>query len=185
MSDGMIAKILRTILGQATPGLEGNSNCMDYRIAEIERHFHGVERYYGDDGDNTMSVANSLTPWVLTAGTSEAFGTEVQIAGANDVIAADFPFTPVKFEPHEIMVKTTSATGVLYEVELWSGETTFGAATRRGVVQVIRGTGGAVSGPMKFQSPRISVAEKLWLRCKCETDSATITCGLGLHAYEG
>ena len=82
----------------ATNGLSGISNSLSYRVHEIEKHFHSEEHWYGSDGDGTGSTANNLTEWQLTAGTGGAYGTEVQLLGANDISNSDFSFDPVKFD---------------------------------------------------------------------------------------
>ena len=60
------------------------------RVFELHEEVHSLMRWFGDDGDSTMSVANNITGWQAAAGAIGVFGTEVQLSGANDVASADF-----------------------------------------------------------------------------------------------
>ena len=113
---------------QATDGLEGVSNSLAYRVHEIEKHFHSEEHWYGSDGDGTGSTTNNLTAYQITAGVSEAWGTEVQILGANDISNSDFSFTPVKFDLHRILITDSSVNDKTYIMQLWCGTGTFAEA---------------------------------------------------------
>ena len=168
-----------------TLGLSGTSNSLAYRVHEIERHFHSCERWYGSDGDGTGSVTNNLTEWQLTAGTSEAYGTEVAILGSNDVTATDFDITPVKFDIHRIFVSASSVSDKNYMIQLWGGATTFAEATLLTEVPYRVSASVAESTPVEVQMTRQAVANKIWARVKCETDAATLDFTLGLHAYQG
>lgn len=41
-----------------TLGLLGTSNSLAYRVHELERHFHGYERWYGKSADKS-----GVNPW--------------------------------------------------------------------------------------------------------------------------
>ena len=168
-----------------TDGLLGTSNSLTYRVHEIERHFHSMERWYGSDGDGTGSTTNNMTEWRLTAGSSSAFGTEVAILGTNDIKAADFDVTPVKFDIHRILVASSSASDKNYIIQLWGGATTFGEATLLTEVPYRVSASIAESTPVSVQMPRQAVASKIWARVKCETDAATLDLLIGVHVYQG
>ncbi len=171
--------------GAATLGLLGVSNSLAYRVHEIEKHFHSEEHWYGTDGDGTGSTANNLTEWRLTAGTSEAFGSEVQLLGANDISASDFSFTPVKFDMHRLLITVSSANDANYMIQIWSGTGTFAAADLITTVPYRTGSNTAEVAPVEIQMSRQDVATKIWGRVKCETNSATLDLLLGVHAYVG
>ena len=99
------------------------------RIVEHDYHFHSIERWYGDDGDDTMSVANNLVTWTLTAGNSTVYGTEVQLSGGSDVLDADYGIAVVEFDTRRLLVTDSNQFGSVYMIQLWAGLTTFGAAT--------------------------------------------------------
>lgn len=176
---------LNKIDSETTLGLEGVSNSLAYRIHEIERHLHGVERWYADGGGNTM-VVTSLTPWTLTANVAaNTYGAEVQFASANDVAAAEFPFTPVKFDARRILVTTASDSDETYMIQIWSGTGAFGAATLRTEIPYRTGTTFIDSQIVDGMMPRIAVDENLWARVKCTAGGATLAFIIGVHAYEG
>ncbi len=170
---------------KATLGLLGASNSLAYRVHEIEKHFHSEEHWYGNDGDDTGSTANNLTEWQLTAGTSEAYGTEVQLLAANDVSNADFSFTPVKFDMHRVLVTVSSVNDKNYMIQFWGGTGAFGAATLLTEIPYRTGGGAVEVVPVDCQMSRQAVAQKIWARVKCETNSATLSIIVGIHAYVG
>ena len=170
---------------EATDGLLGTSNSLAYRVHEIEKHFHSEEHWYGSDGDGTGSTANNLTEYRLTAGTSEAYGTEVQIFGPNDISNADFSFVPAKFDMHRLQITTSSANDKNYMIQIWCGTTTFGAATLCTSVPYRTGSNASEVSPTDVQMSRKPVAAKIWMRVKCETNSATLDLIPGVHAYIG
>ncbi len=171
--------------GKSTLGLAGVNNSLAYRVHEIEKHFHSEEHWYGSDGDGTGSTANNLTEYRLTAGTSAAYGTEVQVLDPNDVSDADFSFTPVKFDMHRILITVSSANDKNYMIEFWKGSGAFGAATLATTVPYRTGSNVAEVIPIDVQMGRIAVTDKLWARVKCETNSATLDFIMGIHAYVG
>lgn len=166
-------------------GLQGVHDSLSYKVNEIEKHFHSLERWYGDSGSNSGSTANSLTEWQLTAGTSEAYGTEVLILTGNNITINDFGFTPVYFDMHRMEVTDMSAVNTNYVIQFWSGTGTFAEATL--VSESIFRAGTAVSqvSPIMVRMNRQPVANKIWGRIKCETNTATADILVGVHAYQG
>ncbi len=176
---------VKKIDAEATLGLLGTANSVAYRVHEIEKHFHSIERWFGNDGDSTGSVANNMAEWELEAGSSSAYGTEVLMLAANDVKAADFDVTPVKFDIHRILVTVSSANDKNYIIQLWGGTGTFGEATLLTEVPYRTGSSIAEVIPVDIQMSRQAVANKIWGRVKCETDEATLEIIIGIHAYAG
>lgn len=170
---------------QATDGLLGVEDSLSYRVHEIEKHLHSIERWFGSDGDGTGSTTNNMTDYQCTAGTGGAYGTEVQLLGANDVAVGDYGFTPVKFDLHRVFVTAASATDDYYIIQIWSGTTTFGAATLRTEIPYMKGSNFGEVVPIDCQMSRVPVAEKVWARVKSETNGATIDFTVGIHAYVG
>ncbi len=171
--------------GYTTLGLAGTNNSLAYRVHEIEKHFHSMERWYGTDGDGTGSVANNMTEWQLTAGTSSAFGTEVQLLAADDVNATDFNITPVKFDMHRVFVTASSINDKNYIIQFWAGTGTFGEASLLTEVPYRTGSNVAEVAPIEVQMPRLAVNSKVWARVKCETNAGTLDFIVGIHAYQG
>lgn len=169
----------------AIDGLSGVDHSLAYMLEELERHFHSVERWFGSDGDNTASTTNNLTEFQLIAGTSEAFGTEVQLMAANDVSSSDFPITPVYFDLHRVLLTAASANDKNYLLQFWGGVSTFGAATLLSEIPYRKGATVSEVMPMPVQMDRVPVGYKVWGRVKSETDAATIDFLVGIHAYLG
>jgi len=168
-SGGSVAyENIQKIDSLSTDGLNGVSNSLAYRVHEIEKHFHSIERWFGNDGDNTGSVANNMTEWTLTAGTSSAYGTEVQLLAANDVNATDFGFTPVKFDLHRIGVTVSSNNDTNYIIQFWGGAGTFAEADLLTEIPYRTGGGQTESTPIDCQMNRQNVGNKIWARVKSE-----------------
>ena len=115
---------------KAVLGLLGTNNSLAYKVHEIEKHFHSPEFWFGDDGDSTMSRANNTTPWTLTGGAQNVYGTEVQLSAANDFNADIEGYTAaVKIDLHEVAVVESEVNDMNYMIQFWAGATTFGAST--------------------------------------------------------
>lgn len=176
---------LSKIDSASTEGLDGTENSLAYRLEEIEKHFHGIVRWFGSDGDGTGSTANNLIPWQLTAGAIGVYGTEVQLLGPNDISASDLPVTPVKFDSNKAFIVDSSQADDTYMIQIWAGTSTFGEAELVAEEPYRVGSNIGESVPIDLQMGRQPVANKLWARCKCTTASATIDLILGIHAYKG
>jgi len=166
-------------------GLQGVHDSLAYKVNEIEKHFHSLERWYGNSGGTGGSVDANLTEWQATAGTGEAFGTEVLILSGNNITNNDFGFTPVYFDMHRILISSASATNALYVIQFWGGTDTFGNATLISETVYYAGTAVAQSAPVDIRMNRQPAANKIWARIKSETNSATLDFVVGVHAYEG
>ncbi len=181
-TSGTIPKLDRV----AVAGLLGGNNSLAYKVHEIEKHLHNSEYWYGNAGSSSMDRANNTqTPWTLTANVvANTYGTEVQIASAND-FTADGMASAVNMDVHRILVTESSANDQTYVIQLWCGTSTFGAATF--CTEVPYRTGGAAAEvvPVPVICPRIAVGDKLWTRVKCSSGGATLDFFLGLHGYVG
>ncbi len=168
---------------KAVDGLLGVNNSLAYKVHEIEKHFHSPEYWYGNDGDSTMSRANNLTPWRLTASTPNVYGTEVQLSAADDFLT-DMA-TAVKIDLHEISVVESSANDKNYMIQFYGGTSTFGAADFLTEVPYRTGANAAEAQPIIVMCPRFIVGYKIWARVKSETASATLDILIGIHGYVG
>ncbi len=177
----------KNIDDQATLGLAGTSNSLAYRVHEIEKHFHSIERWYGNDTDGTGSVANNSVEWELAAHAddNDTYGTEVLMLAANDVLDADFGITVVKFDLHRIRVSKSNSNDQNYMIQIWSGTGTFGEATLRTEIPYRSPSNAGEVAPINAQMSRIPVAEKVWGRVKCEIKAKTLEIIVGIHAYAG
>lgn len=160
----------------ATEGLEGIPDSAAYRIHEVERHLHSMGRWFGQDPGDTFLLEDGLTPWRVTAGSSQAWGAWLQVSDGDEITDV------VKFDPHLVHVTAASANGALYYIQLGYGESgaqvVFAMASFQPAAALKQG-----AEPM--QARRVGVTEKLWARCKSATNGATIDFTLGGHGYEG
>ena len=159
----------------AVDGLSGTEDSLAYKVHEIEKHHHNSEYWFGDGGSNTL--ADNLTEIQVTAGTSEAYGTELLIhSGADLSIGA-------KIDLHEILVTAVSATSKVYKVKFHYGTGAFGASTFLTEVAGYFPASTGKSSPIPLITPRIAYSNKIWAVSKCETNSATLDFLVGIHGY--
>ena len=150
----------------------------------IQKHIHGVERWYGTDGDNTMSVANNITPWTLTAATTaNVYGPAVTLSTVSDVKDADMGITVAKFDVGKIAVTKASAVDKMHMIQIWNGATQFGSATLSTEIPYRTAATSGEIGPIDLKMARITVSNRLWARQKCATTSTTLDVLIGVHAY--
>ena len=167
---------------QLCNGLAGTHNSLCYRVHEIEKHFHNSETWWGKDGGDNYLNRDSITPWRLTAGTGEAYGTEVQLSNGDEIQGGD---TDQRFDLHELLVTQSSANDQTYKVEFWVGTSTFGAAELLTEVVYRAGGNATESQPIVIMAPRKPCNYKIWARLKCTLNSATMDIMIGVHTYSG
>ena len=63
-------------------GLNGKHDSLGYRVAEIEKHLHSPEYWFGSTAGSILASQNSLTPFTLTTGGVNTYGNFLQIANA-------------------------------------------------------------------------------------------------------
>lgn len=188
---GLIKPEIDKIDSATTDGLLGVNNSLSYRVAEIERHLHNVENWFGaalspvgethiaDD----MAIADD--PFVLTAG-NNAFGSWLQVLGSDDtpVIAG-----AVKFDAHRVMVVDTNSVNP-FVIQIVSGEfadiPTKLAAREYSTTPYKSPSNLNDSGIEDTMVRRTSVGEKVWARIRCiGSNGSTLSFFYGIHEYEG
>ena len=187
MGKAYLSQDIEKIDSLAVLGLLGTSNSLAYKVHEIEKHFHSPEYWFGDDGDSTMSRANNHDPWRLTASASaNTYGTEVQLAAANDFNADIEGYTAaVKIDLHEVAITESSVNDKNYVIQFWAGTGAFGASTFLTELPYRTGANSAEAQPITIMCPRFDVGSKIWARVKCETGSGTLDILVGIHGYKG
>jgi hypothetical protein len=161
--------------GLASLGLEGVYYSDSYRIAEIERHLHSFERWFGVGGQ-------TLTPFTIDSGNND-WGAWVAILAAGDTPAIA---GSVYYDPHRIEVVATER-NTPYRVQLAFGATGAAALTAGQYTEIIFSPASNLvdAGPQNVHSRRIAAGTPLWARCWNAGDTATLTFFLGIHEYEG
>jgi len=177
---------------QTTLGLLGTSNSLAYRVMELERHFHGRERWYGKLGVQTATdwADNSLTPYVCVSG-NNAYGTD-----ANDeakvVGTADTPVLLgwVKYDLHRLFVVDSSA-DLLWKIQIIYGTGTMADAIAAGQFSTTMFYSDVAAnqdphGSVEIMMPRGTCAStQVWIRCWSSSNDSTLSFFAGWHEYEG
>lgn len=175
-----------------TNGLTGVSNSLAYRVHEIERHFHGRERWFGKSADQSGTdwAADNLTPFRAISGTN-AYGSdandEALVLGTSDTpaIAGN-----VRFDLHRIMMVNASSQ-TTYKLRLVYGSGTMADAITAGQYSeiVILADPSAQQVPhevIEIMMPRgYCGVTKVWIQAWNATNNAWIDFLVGLHEYEG
>lgn len=172
-----IYKVVAAVDEVESLGLEGVHDSVGYRVAEIERHFHSYERWFGLTG-----VQNTLAPFVADSG-NNTWGAwiPVLVAGSTPAIAGS-----VYYDPHRIMIAATERT-TPYRIQFGfgaSGAAALAAGTYTSFMYV-SGSNLVDSGPLDVHSHRQPVGTLMWARTWNSNNTGTIDFFVGLHEYEG
>jgi hypothetical protein len=195
-----IAEVLRYIqenqLGKideaATLGLAGTNNSLAYRIGEVERHFHGWDRWLcaaavpnGEVhvADRIGATAASKVPFTITSG-NDTWGAWTQILGSGDtpVVAGN-----VKYDFHRILVLVANTVSP-YFLQIGFGATGAAAVTAEALSSLVLNPASNTDKTdyLDIMTRRQAAGTKAWARCWCVGASGkTLTIMFGLHEYEG
>lgn len=177
---------------EETDGLLGEHNSLAYRVAEIERHLHGLERWFGKKAVQSATdwADDVLTPFRAISG-ANAYG-----ADANDeALVLGVDDTPAiagraYFDLHRFMVIGASASTV-YKVRFVYGRTTMAAAILAGayseiMIMVDPAAAQVPHDVFEIMMPRGECGlTQVWVQVRNATDNATLDFVVGLHEYEG
>jgi hypothetical protein len=183
---------LEKIDNKAVDGLLGVSNSLAYKVHELERHFHGRERWRGKAASQTATdwAADLLTPFRAISGANTYGGDandEALVLGTDD--------TPiisgmVRYDLHRIMMVNASSQ-TAYKLRIVYGSGTMADAITAGQFSelVIMSDPAASQVPhdvFEVMMPRGTCGvTKVWVQAWNATDNATIDFLVGLHEYEG
>lgn len=158
-------------------GLEGVHNSIGYRIAEIDRHFHGYERWFGLTG-----VQNTLAPFVMDSGDND-WGEWIAVLTADSTPAIT---GNLYYDPHRIMLVATERTS-LYRIQIAFGAVAADALAAGDYTEFtyISASNQIDSGPIAIMAPRYSTGTPCWARCWNANDTGTFSFLIGIHEYEG
>ena len=166
-------------------GIEINRSVQNATIDTIGESVHSVERWYGTDGDNTMSTANNLAPWTLTAATTaNVYGPAVTLSTVSDVLNADMGVTVVRFDVGKVAVTKASVVDEAHMIQIWNGATQFASASLSTEIPYRTAATSGEVRPLDCKMDTIPVANRLWARQKCTpTTSGTLNILIGVQAY--
>ena len=174
----------------ATLGLAGTSDSLAYRVGELERHFHNVERWWGALAapDETNAIeANVTRPFVAVSG-ADTWGAAIPICGTDDnpVLATD-----VKFDIHRLLITDLDDETDPWRIRIIWGTGTSADAIAAGQWSEIMVESNAVPGnraggqPLDVIMRREDVGTKLWAQCWNNTLNETMSFFWGAHGYAG
>ncbi len=175
--DGMIDHV-------ATLGLTGASNSLAYRIAEVERHAHSHERWYGVAGTPSAThkadqIAKDIASFQIDAG-NDAYGAWVQLLGSAD--------TTYKFDMHRLFITAVETAATVHFVQIAFGAAGDDAVTAGDYTEFVYRSGAAITreAPVEFQTRRHAAGTLAWARCLAyDVNTSTLNFYFGLHYYEG
>jgi hypothetical protein len=160
------------------------------RLYEIERHFHGYERWMCAAvaanaevhvADRIGSAATAVTPFTITSG-NDTWGAWVQLLGSTDtpVVA-----TNTKYDLHRFMVLVANQISP-YFIQIGFG--TSGAAALAAdtfsSTMVNPASNTDRTDALPFMSRRQAAGTKAWMRCwSLGANAKTLTVMFGLHEY--
>jgi len=167
----------------AVLGLAGTVDSLAYKVHEIEKHFHNSAQWYGKDSVDDLLNRDSVTPFVLTAGDDQDYGTEVQLSDGTEIEGGS---ATKKFDFHKILITDNNAgnTSTTFKFELWYGTGIFAAATLLTECVANFYSISDNHGVMEFPCPRIACNNKLWARVKCNVNGKSCSILVGVHVYE-
>jgi hypothetical protein len=200
-ADGVsIAEVLRymqetqlsKIATAAAGGLGATADSLAYGIGEIERHFHGWDRWMcaaavpnGEVhvADRIGATATSTAAFTLTAG-NDTWGAWVQVLGSSDtpVVAGG-----IKYDLHRVLVLVANQVSP-YFIQFAFGATGAAALTANAFSSLVINPASATdkTEALPMMCRRQLAGTKAWARCWCVGANAkTLTVMFGLHEYEG
>lgn len=172
-------------------GLAGTANSLCYRVEELEKHFHGRERWFGklavqtatDWADNTIA-----TPYVVISG-NNTYGVdandEAKVIGTADTPAIS---GMTKYDLHRIYITASNSTTV-WKLQVIYGTGTMADAIAAGqystvMVKIDPAVGASAETPLEVMMPRGTAGSTaVWIRGWNATDNATLSFYAGWHEY--
>ena len=149
----------------------------------IDNHLHRPAQWFGRDSIDGYLNRDSVSPWTLTAGTSQAYGAELQISDGTEIESGD---ANKLFDFHEMLIVDNTALNAVttFKIEIWVGLTTFAAATL--LTECVATFYAATDnhGVIIINCPRTACNNKIWTRAKCSVNSKQISFIIGLHTYD-
>lgn len=158
-------------------------------VLEIERHFHGRERWFGAAGTPAAEthvadrMAGGINPFTLIAG-NNTWGAWLQILGSSDTpVMAGYAYN----DPHRYLVTAANSTNP-YIIQVIAGESADIvanlAAGNYTETAFIAPSNNLDNGIQEIMSRRIPSGSKAWARCACiGSNGTTISLYFGIHEY--
>jgi hypothetical protein len=181
----------RQIERASTLGLGGVQNSLSYRLGEIDRHIHSMERWYGSTAGVAPGLQTSLTGFRLTSdAAANTFG--VAVAVFNGVEVMGFAST-VFYDLHKLLVLNVQNNAKTYRIRLAFSDgvayANYAAAVAAGCftdVCVKIDNTALDATPIFVQMRRMVKTTKIWAAvATADAVAQWIDFIVGLHEYEG
>ena len=185
-----LAGRLRRLEWQATLGLAGSENSLAYHAAEIERHLHSFEHWFGlagtPDGEvhRADNIGTTTTAFQMDGG-NDTWGSWLQVLGSSD--------TPhvvgmVHYDLHRLSIVDVERANAVHLLQVafgTSGAAALSAGTFTELVlkpQTVQGKETVIEMQMRRQD----VGTKAWIRVwVVGQNTGTVSFFFGTHSYEG
>ena len=172
---------------ETVTGLLGTNNSLAYKVHEIEKHLHNVERWMGlaasPSGETHRADSDSMTPFRIDAG-NDTWGAWVQICGSDDT-----PVTAgmVKLDVHRIVISDVENTKTLTKIQLAGGASGAAALAAGDYTEImLMPEKDGKQDPIDVMMPRFIAGTKGWARCWVSGENTSwIDFFYGLHEYKG
>jgi hypothetical protein len=118
----------------------------------------------------------------MVSGTSQAYGSEVQLSDGTEIESGS---ATKKYDLHEILIVDNDAGNAVttFKIQLWYGTGLFAAATLLTECVASFYSVSDNHGVIVMVCPRIACNNKLWARIKCSVNTKSISILIGLHTY--
>lgn len=160
-----------------TAGLLSTKDSLAYRVAEIERHIHNAEMWYGKATGDTYLDPTSLAEWQVEAKDNGYTGIAIQISNGDELSCA-------YFDLHEILITATTAANKVQKIQILYGTGGVGGAAVATEIAFFVPAAGK-STAIEMMMHRIPCNSKMWVLAHSETNNATIDFIVGIHTYDG
>ncbi len=175
-----VAEMAENVL---SPGLTAATyNSLSYRVAEIERHLHNSEYWYGKSAVTGYFEEASMTPFSFTSGAIATYGAEVLLSDGNQINGGD---ANTFYDFNDMVVVALGGNNRSYEFQFWYGDGLFADATFLTEKMFHSNVANSSETAFNIMSRRIACNKKLWGRIRSTVAASTATCLFGLHIYEG
>ena len=175
----------------AVNGLAGVEDSLAYKVAELERHAHSWERWFGaatvPAGETHVAdrINDTSAPFQMDAG-NDTWGAWVQVLGSTDlpVVAGR-----VKYDIHKLVFTDVEKNGKIHKLQIAFGASGAAALAAETYTELIFFSSLGFPGdalPARLQTRRQGVDTKIWARVwVVGENTGTIDFFYGLHEYEG
>jgi hypothetical protein len=183
---GTLRKHLLKFDDLATDGIDtAVVDSLAYRVAEIEKHLHNWERWYGlaaspsGETHRADAIGAGIAAFQIDAG-NNTWGAWVQVVGSSDAAKI--------FDMHRIMVTAVERAATSHFVQVAIGETAAAALTAGTYSEFVYHPAAVTAEaiPIDIMMRRAAAGSKAWARVLASgANTGTMDFYIGLHYYDG